>query len=96
MNDRLSISINGVTALSKGGKLKMDSHTSGKDFTNVMRLRVPITMVMCSVSYTFGNTKVQAKQHKSRIENDFTEKKSEQEQVGTSTSGTTGGTGLGM
>lgn len=96
MNDRLSISINGVTALSKGGKLKMDSHTSGKDFTNVMRLRVPITMVMCSVSYTFGNTKVQAKQHKSRIENDFTEKKSEQEQVGTSTTGTTGGTGLGM
>jgi hypothetical protein len=40
--------------------------------------------VQLSVSYTFGNTGVKTREHKTRIENDFLEKKSEQEQISNS------------
>ena len=81
LNDRLSITLAGVTGLNKGGSINMDSHSRGRDFTNVQHIKVPLAQVQLNVSYTFGNTKVRTKEHKSRIENDFMEKKSEQEQI---------------
>ena len=51
----------------------------------MQHIRVPITQAQLHVSYTFGNQRVKAKEHKSRIKNDFMEKKSEQEQIGTAT-----------
>ena len=55
----------------------------GSDYTQMQHIRVPVSQVMVSVSYTFGKQGVKAKEHKSRIKNDFMEKKSEQEQIGT-------------
>ena len=88
LNDRLNVSIQGVTGLNNHGKLCFDTYTQGRDFTNKQHINIPISQFAVSVSYTFGNTKVRAKEHKSRIENDFTEKKSDQEQIGDAAGGT--------
>lgn len=82
LNERLSLTLQGVTGLNNHGKLCFDAYSRGKDFTNKVNIKVPISNVSLSVSYTFGNTKVRVKEHKSRIENDFTEMKSDQEQMG--------------
>lgn len=85
LNDRLSVTLAGITGLHDGGSLRMDTHSRGADFTNVQRIKVPLSQVQLHLSYTFGNTRVKAKEHKSRIENDFMEKKSDQEQINSST-----------
>jgi hypothetical protein len=94
INDRLNISLQGIIGLNKGFKLKIDNYSEGKDFTNLQTIHVPISQFNISLSYTLGNTKVKASRHKSRIENDFTERKSEQEQMSTGTS--SGLTGIGQ
>ena len=94
INDRLNISLQGIIGLNKGFKLNIDNYSEGKDFTNLQTIHVPISQFNISLSYTLGNTKVKASRHKSRIENDFTERKSEQEQMSTGTS--SGLTGIGQ
>jgi hypothetical protein len=42
---------------------------------------VPIYGVTFTVSYSFGNTKMAAKQHKSRVQNDFIEQQSQGEML---------------
>ena len=94
MDDRLNISLQGVLGLNKGCNLNLDTYTKGHDFSNMQTIKVPISQFNISISYSFGNTKVRAQRHKSRIENDFTERQSEQEQMGTTT--TTGISGQDM
>ena len=93
LKDRLSISAYGVTGLNDHGKLSFETYTRGSDFSNRQKISVPIAQFGVSVSFTFGNTKVRVKQHKSRIENDFTEKKSDQEQIGDA-AGSSSGSGM--
>ncbi len=81
MDDRLNVSLQGILGFNKGCKLNIETYNSGLDFSNHQRIEVPISQLSLSVSYTFGNTKVRASKHKSRIENDFTERQSEQEQM---------------
>ena len=81
LNDRLNITIAGATGLNKGGSIRIDSHSEGLDFSTTQRVKVPLHQVALSVSYTFGNQRVQARERKSRIENDFMERKSDSEQI---------------
>ena len=86
LNDRLNISLSAITGLDKGGDIHIDSYSAGRDFVHRQNISVPISQVQLVVSYTFGNTGIKAKEHKTRIENDFLEKKSEQEQISNTSS----------
>jgi outer membrane receptor protein involved in Fe transport len=86
LNDRLNISLSAITGLEKGGDIHIDSYSAGRDFVHRQNISVPISQVQLVVSYTFGNTGIKAKEHKTRIENDFLEKKSEQEQISNTSS----------
>jgi len=79
LNDKLNLSISGLTGLNEGGKLNIESHSRGKDFTTHTNVKVPIYGITFNVSYNFGNSRVVAKQHTSRIQNDFIEQQSEGE-----------------
>ena len=81
LDKRLNVAIIGIVGLHDGGAISMDIYHQGRDYTQMRHIRVPVSQVMLSVSYTFGKQGVKAKEHKSRIKNDFMEKKSEQEQV---------------
>jgi hypothetical protein len=81
LKDKLTLSVSGVVGLNKGGKLNIESYSSGKDFTSHTNVKVPIYGVTFTVSYTFGNSKIRAKQHVNRVQDDFIEQQSQGEVI---------------
>ena len=81
LKDKLNLSVSGLLGLNSGGKLNIESENRGKDFVSHSNIKVPIYGVTFTVSYTFGNSKVKAKQHTSRVENDFIEQQSQGEVI---------------
>ena len=89
-NDKLNLSLQGMMGLSDGGNLKMESYSKGKNFMSHQNIKVPMSGVTFSVSYTFGNSKKQPKQHVSRVQNDYIEQQSQGEMLNSVGSGNTG------
>ena len=81
LDDKLTISVMGLTGLGNGGALAINSYSEGKDFTNTMDIKVPMQSVSLTVSYTFGNTKKQFQQRRSRVESDYIEHQSSGETI---------------
>ena len=94
-NDKLTIGVQGIVGLNKGGNLNIESSSRGQNFTSYTNVKVPIYGVTFTVSYTFGNSKVRAKQHTSRVQNDFIEQQSQGEMLNSVGSGSTSGNGAG-
>lgn len=82
-NDKLTLSLQGLTGLSDGGSIKMETMSRGNGFVNHQDISVPIYSLTFSVQYTFGNTKQQFQQQprQTRIESDFIEQKSQGEMI---------------
>ena len=82
-DDKLTLALQGLTGLSDGGCLKMETMSSGNGFVNHQDISVPIYGVTFTVSYSFGNTKnqMQQMQRQTRIETDFIEQKSQGEMI---------------
>ena len=78
-NDKLNLSVSGLLGLNNGGNILIESYSRGKDFSSYNNVKVPISSVTFTVSYTFGNSKKQATQHVSRVQNDFIEQQSQGE-----------------
>ena len=76
-----AFAITSMMGLNSGGKLNIESDTKGKDFTTHTNVRVPISGVTFTVSYTFGNSKVKTKQHVKRVQDDFIEQQSQGEVI---------------
>ncbi len=93
LKDKLTLGVQGILGLNDGGKLKIESETRGRDFISHMNIKVPIYGVTFTVSYTFGNTKMMAKQHVSRVKNDFIEQQSQGEMLNSVGSGNSGNNG---
>lgn len=81
LSDRLNISLSAITGIHSGGSIHIKSYSAGRDFCHRQDIRVPLSQLQLNISYTFGKKGVQTREHKSRIENDFLEKKSDQEQI---------------
>ena len=90
LKDKLTIGVQGILGLNKGGKLNIESETRGKDFTSHTNVKVPIYGVALTVSYTFGNSKMSSKQHVNRVQNDFIEQQSQGEMLNSVGSGSNG------
>ena len=89
-DDKLTFSVMGMTGLGNGGALAINSYSEGKDFTNKMDIKVPMQSVSLTVSYTFGNTKKQFMQRRSRVESDYIEHQSSGEAINSVGSGNVG------
>ena len=81
LKDKLNLSVSGLIGLNNGGNINIESYNSGKDFTSHTNVKVPISGVTFTVSYTFGNSKLKTRQHTSRVENDFIEQQSQGEVI---------------
>lgn len=81
LKDRLVASLEGVTALSHDGKLRIDSRTAGRDFTNRMCIKIPVTNFKLSLTYNFGNSALSTRRHETKIQSDVIEHKSQLETV---------------
>ena len=80
-DDKLSIGLTANTGLGHGGKITIESHTKGADFTNTSKISVPMKSIALNVTFNFGNTKRQTKQHVSRVQSDFIEQQSKGEML---------------
>lgn len=96
LDDKLNISVMGLTGLGNGGALAIDSYSEGKDFTNSMKIHVPMQSISLSISYTFGNSKKQFQQRRSRVESDYIEHQSSGETINSVGSGNNSGSGTMM
>ena len=92
-NDKLTLGLQGIMGLNKGGNLNIESSSRGQNFTSYNNVKVPIYGVTFTVSYTFGNSKIRAKQHVNRVQNDFIEQQSQGEMLNSVGSGSTSGNG---
>lgn len=81
LKDKLNLCLMGMMGLNKGGNINIESHSQGKDFTSHTLTKVPLYGFTFTVSYTFGNSKRQAQQHTSRIQNDYIEQQSQGEMI---------------
>ena len=81
LRDKLTVSASATTGLSDGGKLAMEVSTQGKDFTNHMKIKVPMQSFSLSLTYNFGNTTRQFQQRRSRIESDYIEHQTQSETI---------------
>ena len=95
LNDKLTLGIQGLVGLNKGGTLNIESQSDGSNFTSHSLIKVPIYGVTFTVSYTFGNTKIRTRQHVNRVQNDYIEQQSQGEMLNSVGSGNTGGSGAG-
>jgi hypothetical protein len=73
--------VQGILGLNKGGKLNIESENRGKDFVSRSTIKVPIYGVTFTISYTFGNSNIRAKQHTTRVQNDYIEQQSQGEVI---------------
>ena len=81
LKDKLNLSISGMTGLNDGGSIMIESNSRGKDFTSHSKVKVPIYGFSFTVSYTFGNSKMVAKQRVNRVQDDFIEQQSQGEMI---------------
>lgn len=80
LKDRLNVSLTGITPYFS--KLKIKNFSKGKEFESRQVVRIPLHMVMLNVSWSFGNSRHQVRQHTSNISNDdYIEHKSDSEQI---------------
>ena len=95
LKDKLSIGVQGLMGLNKGGNIQIESYSRGQNFTSHNIVKVPIYGVTFTVSYTFGNSKMMTRQHTSRVKNDYIEQQSQGEIINNAGSGnmSEGGTG---
>lgn len=83
--DRLNISLNYAHPLSK--EMNIKQYTQGKGFTTQQNICVPVSQGSITVTWNFGNTKKQFEARQSNINNDFSEKKSDNQISGVSSGG---------
>ena len=81
LNDKLSVGVQGLLALTGSGKLEMESYSQAADFTNHSLIKVPMSSISLNVSFTFGNSKKQQKVFQSRVESDYMENQSNEERI---------------
>ena len=71
LEDRLTVSLSGVTHLQKGRMLKIETLTQAEDFVSRTSTGIPLRMVQLSVSYSFGKQgDVNVKRSRKTIEAD--------------------------
>ncbi len=54
LDDRLSLSVNGIMPLMKGGQLNMESYSRGSGFTSTSSTVIPMKAVTFQISWSFG------------------------------------------
>jgi hypothetical protein len=80
-DNKLNLSVSALAGLNKGGKLAIESENRGQNFTSYTNIKVPISSVTFTVSYTFGNSKMMTRQHVNRVTNDYIEQQSQGEMI---------------
>ena len=71
LEDRLSVTVNCVTGLHKGGAIAFNTYQKGADYINTTHINIPLSRVGISLTYNFGTAhNISVKKANRSIEND--------------------------
>ena len=71
LEDRLSLTINGVTGFNKGGAFSFNTYQKGADYINTTKVTIPIARAGISLTYNFGTAhNISVKKANRSISND--------------------------
>lgn len=73
LKDKLDVSLRATSGLSKGGRIHFDNYAEGSDFSSLTKISTPMASVSVSVTYKFGNAKVNVRKHTSKVKSDVIE-----------------------
>lgn len=77
LNDRLSVSVAGVSHLGTGKDMKYKMISEGRGFSSHTNVKVPVRQALLSVSWSFGKSGVKVKKTDRTIQNDDVMEKKE-------------------
>ncbi len=77
LNDRLSVSVAGVSHLGTGKDMKYKMVSEGRGFSSYTNVKVPVRQAMLSVSWSFGKSGIKVKKADRTIQNDDVMEKKE-------------------
>lgn len=69
--EKLTVGISGITGLRDGGRFCFDTYSTGSNYINSQRIRVPVRTVMLNISYSFGNLKANAQKQTKEVDNNY-------------------------
>ncbi|MBR6457402.1 MAG: TonB-dependent receptor [Bacteroidales bacterium] len=71
LEDRLSVTVNGLTGFHKGGTIAFSTYQKGADYINTTNIRIPLARVGVSLTYNFGTAhNISVKKANRSISND--------------------------
>lgn len=79
--DKFDVSLRGMTTLHADGKVHFNNYAEGPDFASTTNIASPLWGFSLSLSYKFGNSKVNVRQHKSKVKSDIMENTNQMQQL---------------
>ena len=70
LDDRLSLSLMGITGFDKRGNVLMETYSKGQAYEATSVIHIPIRQALFSVSWTFGKSGISVKQAKRNEDSD--------------------------
>ena len=77
-NDKLTVGLSGISGLGHGGKFCFDTYTSGPNYRQLQRVRVPVQTVMLQLTYSFGKLKTQQQKQTKEVDNNYKDLQNQQ------------------
>lgn len=79
--DKFDVSLRGMTTFRKDGKVHFETINKGNDFQSSTLIKSPLWGFTVSLSYKFGNSKVNVRKHQSKVQSDIRENSNQMEQL---------------
>lgn len=79
--EKFDVSLRVMSSLRADGKVHFKNYSEGPDFSNLTDITSPLWGVSISLSYKFGNSKVNVRKHQSKVQSDIIESTNQMQQL---------------
>lgn len=79
--DKFDVGLRGMTTFRDHGDVRFEMNSTGKDFASSTVITSPLWGFTVSLSYKFGNSKVNVRKHQSKVQSDIRENTNQMEQL---------------
>lgn len=79
--EKFDVSLRVMSSLRADGKVHFENYAAGADFVNTTLITSPMWGVSLSLSYKFGNSKVNVRKHQTKVKSDVIESTNQMQQL---------------
>ena len=81
LKDKFDVSLRLMSSLRTDGKVHFENYAAGPDFKTLTLITSPMWGASVSLSYKFGNSKVNVRKHQTKVQSDIRENTNQMEQL---------------